>query len=198
MTTASSRMRITESSKRPGQTRNSAGRTSSHGSSLVTRLAKSKLSIQQCRRTCPMEEHWLTEHESCKSLVPLWSCFFIGQAQRLLTDEIRLFFLNRSKIIFTNFRVFGPMIRKFIPTIKALWADLTQHIKEEEGHDMVVLEKASQSSHSEDMVTTFKRTKKFVPTRSHPDASDKPPFETVPGLTAAPIDHLRDLFRKFP
>ena len=51
---------------------------------------------------------------------------------------------------------------------------------------------------SEQLVTSFKRTKMFIPTRSHPSAPDKPPFETVAGLLAAPIDHLRDLFRKFP
>lgn len=38
----------------------------------------------------------------------------------------------------------------------------------------------------------------FVPTRSHPSAPDKPPFETVVGLMAAPIDHLADLLRRFP
>jgi hypothetical protein len=38
----------------------------------------------------------------------------------------------------------------------------------------------------------------FVPTQSHPSAPDKPPFETVAGLMAAPIDHLKDMFKKFP
>ena len=38
----------------------------------------------------------------------------------------------------------------------------------------------------------------FIPTRSHPSAPDKPPFEAVAGLLAAPIDHLRDIFRSFP
>jgi len=34
--------------------------------------------------------------------------------------------------------------------------------------------------------------------RAHPNAPNKPPFETVAGLMAAPIDKLRDLFEKFP
>lgn len=38
----------------------------------------------------------------------------------------------------------------------------------------------------------------FVPTRSHPSAPDRPPFETAMGLLAAPIDRLMDMFRKFP
>lgn len=37
-----------------------------------------------------------------------------------------------------------------------------------------------------------------VDVRSHPSAPDKPPFETVVGLMAAPIDKLRDLFTAFP
>lgn len=39
----------------------------------------------------------------------------------------------------------------------------------------------------------------FTPTRAHPSAPNKPPFETVVGLLTAPIDRLRDLlFTKFP
>ena len=48
------------------------------------------------------------------------------------------------------------------------------------------------------MANSFKRTKMFVPTQSHPSAPAKPPFETVAGLMAAPIDHLKDMFKKFP
>jgi hypothetical protein len=38
----------------------------------------------------------------------------------------------------------------------------------------------------------------FVPSRSHPRAPNRPPFETLAGLLATPIDRLGDLFRKFP
>ncbi|KAF7631478.1 hypothetical protein AFLA_012335 [Aspergillus flavus NRRL3357] len=41
-------------------------------------------------------------------------------------------------------------------------------------------------------------TKMFVPSRSHPSAPDKPPFETGVGLMTAPIHQLADLFRKGP
>lgn len=61
-----------------------------------------------------------------------------------------------------------------------------------------MLEKALDDADSEEMTSSFKRTKMFIPTRSHPHAPDKPPFETVAGLMSAPIDHLADLFRKFP
>ncbi|KAI9852447.1 MAG: hypothetical protein M1830_006793 [Pleopsidium flavum] len=91
---------------------------------------------------------------------------------------------------------------EFIPTLKTLMAGLSKHNKEEERDDLPDLERALASSEtskdSEDLATSFNRTKMFVPTRSHPSAPNKPPFETVVGLMAAPIDHLGDLFRKFP
>jgi hypothetical protein len=91
-----------------------------------------------------------------------------------------------------------PSDPQFIPTIKDLMQDLAQHIKEEEGNDLPKLEAALSQEQSEGLSTTFGRTKMFVPSRSHPSAPDKPPFETVVGLLTAPIDHLADLFRKWP
>ncbi|GAI34674.1 unnamed protein product, partial [marine sediment metagenome] len=34
-------------------------------------------------------------------------------------------------------------------------------------------------------------------TRAHPELPD-PPYETVAGLITAPLDHLLDLFRRWP
>ncbi|KAG0368392.1 hypothetical protein BGZ54_002010 [Gamsiella multidivaricata] len=96
---------------------------------------------------------------------------------------------------FQNLKATDP---EFEPTIRALWKDLRQHIKEEEEEDLIALENALKESDSEDLSTSFKRTKMFAPTRSHPNAPDKPPFENVAGLLAAPLDHLKDLFSRFP
>jgi hypothetical protein len=76
--------------------------------------------------------------------------------------------------------------------------DLNEHISGEESSDLPALEAAMQTSDSEAMAKSFGRIKAFVPSRSHPSAPDKPPFETVVGLMTAPMDHLADLFRKFP
>jgi len=86
----------------------------------------------------------------------------------------------------------------FKPTLKSLWDDLRQHIKEEEQDDLPALEKAIAASASDSLANSFERTKMFVPTRSHPSAPDRPPFETAMGLLAAPMDRLMDMFRKFP
>ncbi|RKK65632.1 hypothetical protein BFJ69_g16114 [Fusarium oxysporum] len=56
----------------------------------------------------------------------------------------------------------------------------------------------AQGEEMEFLARRFDHTKKFVPTRSHPRAGEKPPFETVMGLMAAPMDKLADMLRKFP
>jgi hypothetical protein len=90
----------------------------------------------------------------------------------------------------------------YVSQIKSLMADLEQHIKEEEKDDLPALEKALSISENKDVSATlaknFGRTKAFVPSRSHPSAGENPPFETVMGLLTAPIDHIADIFRKFP
>lgn len=97
--------------------------------------------------------------------------------------------------VFQNMRPSDP---QFIPTIKELMEDLSQHIKEEETTDLPKLEAALSQEDSQSYAKSFGRTKMFVPSRSHPSAPDKPPYETVVGLLTAPIDHLADLFRKWP
>jgi hypothetical protein len=97
--------------------------------------------------------------------------------------------------VFQNLSAEDP---KFESTLSDLWKDLSEHIKEEENDDLPKFEEKLQADESESLSTSFGRTKMFVPSRSHPSAPDKPPFETVAGLLAAPFDHLSDLFRKFP
>jgi len=97
-----------------------------------------------------------------------------------------------------KFQGLTPEDPEFLPTLDVLMKDLNQHIKEEENDDLPALESAIESSESESIAKSFGRTKAFVPSRSHPNAPNKPPFETVVGLMAAPIDHLGDIFRKFP
>lgn len=86
----------------------------------------------------------------------------------------------------------------FIPKLTSLMDDLSKHILEEERDDLPRLDNALTSRESESLSRQFERTKLFVPTRSHPMAPDRPPFETAVGLMTAPIDRLADIFRKFP
>ncbi|KAK6530613.1 hypothetical protein TWF281_007453 [Arthrobotrys megalospora] len=87
---------------------------------------------------------------------------------------------------------------EFLKTLHELFNDLKKHIEDEENNDLPALERELDSDGSEAYAKSFERTKQFSPTRSHPSAPDKPPFETVTGLLAAPMDKLMDMFRKFP
>jgi hypothetical protein len=88
-----------------------------------------------------------------------------------------------------------PAFRK---TLDSLMDSFNQHIKEEEEVDLVKLEDVLAKSDSQSLARQFDRTKAFVPTRSHPLSPTKQPFETAVGLMTAPLDRLRDMFRKFP
>jgi hemerythrin-like domain-containing protein len=87
---------------------------------------------------------------------------------------------------------------RFVPTLQALMEDLERHIKCEEEEDLVQLEDALSRADSEALTRSLDRTKMFVPSRSHPLAPSKPPFESAVGLITAPIDMLADMFRKWP
>ncbi|CAI4213072.1 unnamed protein product [Parascedosporium putredinis] len=95
-----------------------------------------------------------------------------------------------------------PAFEKYVRDGKSMAArdreEHLMHIQEEEHEELAALEKALTPEESDAMVRSFQRTKMLTPTRSHPHAPDKPPFETVAGLMAAPLDKIRDLFRDFP
>ncbi|KAJ3579051.1 hypothetical protein NPX13_g1511 [Xylaria arbuscula] len=92
-----------------------------------------------------------------------------------------------------------PKDAAYVPTLQSLFKDLETHIKEEEENHLEKLENVLSMTESKELSQSFERTKMFTPTRSHPSAPNKPPFETVVGLMTAPVDKLRDLlFTKFP
>jgi hypothetical protein len=97
-----------------------------------------------------------------------------------------------------EFQGLSPADEEFLPTLNSLWQTLSKHIEEEENSDLPKLEESLPTDETDSLARSFARTKMFVPTRSHPMAPDKPPYETVAGLMAAPIDKLGDLFRRFP
>jgi hypothetical protein len=113
-----------------------------------------------------------------------------------------MLFLTYSQVkeMLKEFQKMKPKEQDYVPKLKELWTVLSQHINEEEKQDLPALETALQSvpGESESMANSFGRTKAFVPSRSHPSAGEHPPFETAMGLLAAPIDHIADIFRKFP
>lgn len=96
------------------------------------------------------------------------------------------------------FQDLKPSDPRFIPTLQSLLNDLKKHIHEEETEDVPALDKALSQEESVGLSRSLDRTKMFVPSRSHPSAPAKPPFETAVGLMTAPLDHVSDMFRKWP
>jgi len=108
---------------------------------------------------------------------------------------------HEVKLMLKDFQNMSSKDANYVPKLKELMTDLSQHIKEEEKDDLPALEKALSQTDarvSESLAKSFGRTKAFVPSRSHPSAGEHPPFETAMGLLSAPIDHIADIFRKFP
>lgn len=87
---------------------------------------------------------------------------------------------------------------QFGPTLQALMDRLEHHFQQEELQDLLLLEEALSQADSEALTRSLDRTKWLVPSRSHPLAPSKPPFETVIGLLTAPVDMVADIFRKWP
>jgi iron-sulfur cluster repair protein YtfE (RIC family) len=105
---------------------------------------------------------------------------------------------QQVKEMLYDFQSMTPADANFHSKLDSLWSALSQHIKEEERDDLPALEKQIDADASGQLARSFDRTKHFVPTRSHPSAPDRPPYETAAGMLATPMDKLMDLFRKFP
>ncbi|TKA68538.1 hypothetical protein B0A49_06711, partial [Cryomyces minteri] len=82
----------------------------------------------------------------------------------------------------------SPDDPKFDPLLERLMQDLRHHIEHESNEDMPRLEKALSKEESQAVARSFQRTKMITPTRSHPSAPNRPYFENVAALLAAPID----------
>lgn len=92
----------------------------------------------------------------------------------------------------------APASPEYASLLSEIMAHLREHNDSEELNDLPPLEKAIGVEASQKAAASFSRTKKFVPTRAHPSAPNKPPLETLAGFLAAPMDKLKDAFAKFP
>ncbi|KAF4990565.1 hypothetical protein FGRMN_8380 [Fusarium graminum] len=141
----------------------------------------------------------LARHSISEELVvyPAMEKYMGDKGKKVADEDRRQHHEVKEKLkVFQNLSSTDP---EFIPKLKELWRVLDKHIAEEENHDLPSLEDAVKDGDDlKDLAASFERTKMFVPTRSHPSAGEDPPFETVMGLLAAPIDRLADMFRKFP
>ncbi|EYE94315.1 HHE domain protein [Aspergillus ruber CBS 135680] len=97
-----------------------------------------------------------------------------------------------------TFQTLKPSDPRFRPTLQSLLADFRTHAHGEETTDIPALDRKLSQEESVGLSRALDRTKMFVPSRSHPGAPSKGPFESAVGLMMAPMDLLGDLFRKWP
>jgi len=145
----------------------------------------------------------LARHSVAEELI-IYPAFekYLGAKGKGMADKDRAEH-HEVKEFLKEFQNMSPKDKEYIPKLKRLFQSLEQHIKEEEHDDIPALEKVLAEDHnytgvSESLAKNFGRTKMLVPSRSHPSAGENPPFESVMGLLTAPIDHIADIFRKFP
>ncbi|KDQ57125.1 hypothetical protein JAAARDRAFT_131016 [Jaapia argillacea MUCL 33604] len=91
-----------------------------------------------------------------------------------------------------------PGTPEYDEKIKQVMDHLKPHNDDEEKKDLPLLEPCLGEEGSKEAAAAFKRTKKFVPTRTHPSLPNQPPFETILAFLEAPYDKLLDEFAKFP
>ncbi|EGN92123.1 hypothetical protein SERLA73DRAFT_127741 [Serpula lacrymans var. lacrymans S7.3] len=91
-----------------------------------------------------------------------------------------------------------PGTAEYDQTLRTVMTNLREHIESEEKTDLPLLEEKLTQGDSQHAANQFARTKKFVPTRAHPMAPSKPPFETLVGFMTAPLDKLKDHLASFP
>lgn len=66
------------------------------------------------------------------------------------------------------------------------------HIDEEEQKFLNALAEALGDEEMEKLGKPMDEARPYAPTRPHPSAPDRPPFQTIVAMVEAPIDRLRD------
>jgi len=121
----------------------------------------------------------------------------LGERGKELADHDRAEHQNVKELLY-KLESLTSGSQEYDQIIEKMMKSLHHHNDDEELKDLPLLEPAIGEEASKNAALSFKNTKKFVPTRSHPSAPNKPPFETFVGFLTAPIDKLKDVFASFP
>jgi hemerythrin superfamily protein len=82
--------------------------------------------------------------------------------------------------------------------LDALMAEVTEHVGEEEGELFPRLRTALGRDRIRRLGEDLQTAKAAAPTRPHPGAPNRPPWNFVTGPMAAALDRAFDVFRRFP
>lgn len=75
--------------------------------------------------------------------------------------------------------------------------ELMHHLEEEESDFLPKFKETIPQNELESLGASFAKTRVTAPTHPHPNAPDKPPAESLAGMTALPLDKTRDAMRDF-
>ncbi|KAG6326935.1 hypothetical protein ID866_12154, partial [Astraeus odoratus] len=121
----------------------------------------------------------------------------LGEEGRKMAEKDRADH-HEIKVILSQMESYSVGTSEFDNAINKVIEVLKEHIKGEEEHDLPLLQSKLNPDESHAAERHFERTKALVPTRPHPLAPDKPPYETLAGFLALPIDKIKDLLSRFP
>jgi len=141
---------------------------------------------------------WLIARHSVGEELVVYPLFekYLGEQGKTMADSDREDH-NLVKHMLYEIESYTAGTDEHTKLLRTIVDTLRKHNDTEENHDLPLLE-PKLGKESSGFAQKFNRHKGFAPTRPHPGAPDKPPFETVAGLLSAPIDKLRDMFDKFP
>jgi len=122
---------------------------------------------------------------------------YLGAEGKKLADQDRADHQTVKELL-NHLESLNPGTPEYDRVLGDAMSDLHEHNDSEEIKDLPLLEEKLSQEDLQSATASFKRTKKFVPTRAHPSAPNKPPYETIAGFLAAPIDKLKDYFASFP
>ncbi|KAF9553946.1 hypothetical protein CPC08DRAFT_737814 [Agrocybe pediades] len=121
----------------------------------------------------------------------------MGEEGKQIAEEDRGIH-QRVKEILYELESHAPDSKEHATLLKEAVDILKQHGNHEEQVEFLKLQNALGDEGAAKAAASFERTKLLAPTRSHPSAPARPPFETLAGLLAAPMDKIRDLLSQFP
>lgn len=131
-----------------------------------------------------------TDKEQHQGVCPLCS-ICVCRSKLMMFDQVKDYLYKVQDMT--------PVDPQFMPLLDTLMDLLHHHIEHEKEEDMPRLESLLSREESEQLAVSFERTKKIVPTKSHPGAPTSYYLELLTGLMAAPVDKFRDYLTKdFP
>ncbi|OLN91677.1 putative hemerythrin C869.06c-like protein 2 [Colletotrichum chlorophyti] len=110
-----------------------------------------------------------------------------SRSERNHTDRMSL----KDKIC--RLKAIPPDDESFEPELKALWVDMTAHVRDTDHQDVARLEECLTITESEDLADQFRSTMGLAPTRSNPAGSVDPPSHLITDFLATKDDSIKEM-----